>query len=212
MINPVFRKHLVFSLLGHLTVFGLFAISFGERPADSGNFNLNFRGVCFTNYEMAVISKKQIFQFLQPALKSLFNKTDLTVLQNNSNDYSLSPRFYSKPRVNFAYNQVKEFFTPKTSDFFLPSLKPAIMFYPHLPDYFNLYFKDRQVAHIELFFNIKPDNSSSPIEIKRKISSGNLEADLLSIRYISRYLFIQKLAFNPNSWQSVKIELSAKND
>jgi hypothetical protein len=50
------------------------------------------------------------------------------------------------------------------------------------------------------------------ILVKRRISSGNLEADLLSMRYISRYLFMQQRGFVPNKWQTVKIDLSTVND
>ncbi|MGE5197021.1 MAG: hypothetical protein ACM3IL_00745, partial [Deltaproteobacteria bacterium] len=75
-----------------------------------------------------------------------------------------------------------------------------------------LYFKDRQAAHIELMFNVLPDGKSNSMDIKRKISSGNLEVDLLTMRYLSHYLFIQQAGFPANKWQTVKIELSPKND
>jgi len=48
--------------------------------------------------------------------------------------------------------------------------------------------------------------------IKRKISSGNLEVDLLTMRYIGHYLFIQQKRFTPNNWQTVKIDLSEKEN
>ena len=86
------------------------------------------------------------------------------------------------------------------------------MFYPRLPPYFSLYFKDRQVAHMELMFKITSSLKNSSISIKRKISSGNLEADLLCMRYINHYLFVQQGIFTSGDWQAVKIELSAKND
>ena len=41
--------------------------------------------------------------------------------------------------------------------------------------------------------------------------SGNLEADLLSMRYINHYLSVQQQMFPVNKWQVVKIELSAQN-
>ena len=74
----------------------------------------------------------------------------------------------------------------------------------------QLYFKDRQLAHIELAFNIISGQKINPVVVKRKISSGNLEADLLSMRYISHYLYIQQAAFPSDVWQEVKIELSPK--
>jgi hypothetical protein len=84
----------------------------------------------------------------------------------------------------------------------------AIVFHPVLPYSFSLYFKDRQVAHVELIYRLQPEGGQGSIAVKRKISSGNLEVDLLSMRYIRRYLFIQQAA--KNDWQTVKIDLSAK--
>jgi hypothetical protein len=87
----------------------------------------------------------------------------------------------------------------------------SIMLYPALPQHFLLYFKDRQIVHIELLFWIDSIDRTGYVDIKRKISSANPEADLLAMRYISRYLLIQKMQFLPQSWQTVKIELSPKD-
>ena len=84
--------------------------------------------------------------------------------------------------------------------------------HPLLPHDFALYFKDRQIAHVELEFNFVSSRQPAVAVIKRKISSGNLEVDLLSMRYIGHYLFIQQTKFAPNSWRTVKIDLSAKDD
>jgi hypothetical protein len=88
--------------------------------------------------------------------------------------------------------------------------EPVILFHPLLPYQFELYFKDRQVAHIELLFQVKNNANRTAVQVKRKISSGNLEADLLSARYISHYLYIQQQRFVPNAWQAVKIDLSTE--
>jgi hypothetical protein len=57
-------------------------------------------------------------------------------------------------------------------------------------------------------FKVDSSGGRNSLEIKRKISSGNLEVDLLSMRYLSPYLFIQQNRFTPNNWQTVKIDLS----
>jgi hypothetical protein len=89
---------------------------------------------------------------------------------------------------------------------------PEIIFHPVLPYDFQLYFNDRQVAHVELKFKVDAKDNSNYIRIKRNISSGNLEVDLLTLRYIERYLFIERMRFKPESWQTVRIDLSEKND
>jgi hypothetical protein len=91
--------------------------------------------------------------------------------------------------------------SPKRTD-------PVLLLHPLLPYQFDLYFKDRQAVHIELEFFITKSSDRNFVSLRRRISSGNLEADLLSMRYIGHYLFIQQARFMPNSWQSVKIEFS----
>jgi len=141
--------------------------------------------------------------------------------------------WWEKPPVSLTFNQEKIAFTPLETigrqekdnvslTGFTRELTPislmsgrkesAIMFYPRLPYHFALYFKDRQTVHIELAFAVISGDKRNSILVKRRISSGNLEADLLSMRYISRYLFMQQRGFVPNKWQTVKIDLSTAND
>jgi len=88
----------------------------------------------------------------------------------------------------------------------------VIIFHPQLPYDFLLYFKDRQEVHIELLFKISRDLEDRSIVIKRKISSGNLEADLLAMRYIDHYLFLQQARLPLDSWRAVKIDLGLKGE
>ena len=124
------------------------------------------------------------------------------------------PQVYVKPQGFASGEPVKALTIPSQPLIVsLPKRKdPAIMFHPLLPYQLQLYFKDRQAVHIELEFSIIPGNQTNSILVKRKISSGNLEADLLSARYMQHYLFIQQARFSPHRWQTVKIDLSTKND
>jgi hypothetical protein len=90
---------------------------------------------------------------------------------------------------------------------------PSVLtFHPLLPYELQLYFKDWEAVHIELMFNIVSEKGKDYIVVKRRISSGNLDADLLCSRYISHYLFIQRSGFAENKWQSVKIDLSKQEE
>ncbi len=84
----------------------------------------------------------------------------------------------------------------------------SIMFYPLLPYQFEMFFKDRQAANIRISFRSVSVGSRDFLEVKRSVSSGNLDADLLSLRYMYNYLAMQNAAFVPDVWQSVSIELS----
>jgi hypothetical protein len=84
----------------------------------------------------------------------------------------------------------------------------SIMFYPLLPYQFEIFFKDRQAANIKISFRTFPGGSRDSLEVKRSVSSGNLEADLLSLRYMYNYLTMQNADLVQDAWQSVTIELS----
>ena len=82
----------------------------------------------------------------------------------------------------------------------------SIMFYPSMPYHFLLYFKDRQTAHMEITFYISAEGKI--LGLKRKISSGNPEVDLLIMRNLTHFLNLFKTNLALDSWQTVKIDLS----
>lgn len=206
------NKSIFISLLGHLAVFSVFNISFGGKLVKADYGSIDFRGAIFTRLELLnSLQQKVYIENLNPPAGS--RKSNSSIVPWPADNYkaamdSLRISEFNKPRVQVVFNKEKMIYAGLNKPPEFLKHKPAIMFYPRLPYYFNLYFKDRQIAHIELLFNILPKDSTDAVIIKRKISSGNLEADLLSIRYISQYLFMQKTRFIPNIWQTVKIELS----
>lgn len=197
------------SLLGHIAVFSVFSFSFGYKP-----FEANFGDISFLG---AILKRSDLIwpdNLNARGMRNLFiGKTkELAWAKTGLEPHTLSG--YLRPALTSGLNEEKKTFLPQLiwDSSFKAKTQPVIMFYPRLPYHFILYFKDRQTVHLELMFNIIPRDGKSSIVIKRKISSGNLEADLISMRYISRYLFIQQMGFIPNNWQIVKIDLSQKND
>lgn len=202
------RKTIFISLLGHLTVFSIFSLSFGPKIPEANFANISFWGTILRNADFKTVDFNKAYR-TGAALRA----QEVLILDKVSRQAQLVSRDYLKPAVGLSFGINKINFVRKSAN--PPVLKrkePAIMFYPRLPYYFTLFFKDRQVAHIELMFSIIPSGKRNFVTVKRKISSGNLEADLLSMRYISRYLFIQQMEFTPNNWQTVKIDLSKVND
>lgn len=167
---------------------------------------LSFWGEIF---QSPVLSLSQRYEKKEPFIKS----RDLSVLNKANNEPSLPLMYNSKPPLLLALNTEK---MPLVKDELpvvkplRPGKEPEIILYPFLPYSFRLYFKDRPVAHVEIIFNIFSQGKRSYVVLKRKISSGNLDADLLSLRYIGHYLFIRQAQFPHNLWQTVKIDLSAK--
>ncbi len=229
MTNSFFMQTIFISLLGHITLFSMFSLSFGPKIPEA-----NFARVCSWG---AILRSSDLMNSrnFDIGFKTggFSGKSELAVLDKVNRENLLAAGDYLKPPVSLAFNQEKIVFTPLetmgrqekdkvsltgfTQEFKpIPLMserkEPAIMFYPRLPYYFTLYFKDRQTVHIELEFQVTSGDKRNSVLVKRRISSGNLEADLLSMRYISRYLFIQQRGFAPNKWQIVKIDLSPKND
>ena len=212
MTNAIFKKAMLVSILGHLTLFSIFSFTFGSRIANLGSMDVSFLG--------GILSKAEFNSrpFIAPAPATrgfvIKERPDIAVLDKAKEGYDLSLSPYHKPQASVFFSTEKLIFLPKEEPLSFGEKKkdPVIMFYPPLPYHFLLYFKDRQRVHMEIMFKITTGPQASIISVKRKISSGNLEVDLLSMRYLNHYLFIQEARFTPNSWQTVKIDLSAKND
>ncbi len=212
------KKTIGLSLLGHVTIFSIFSFSFGYKTPKVNYVEVSFWGGILRASELKPYSSPAVINmqnFRNRRIKEIFvKKSDIQSIDAAIGGHPWVYGYYLKPAAFLKTASEKPFSIQEKTSLLLSHKKEvsAIMFYPSLPHHFLLYFKDRQLAHIELMFNIISGQKINPIVIKRKISSGNLEADLLSMRYISHYLFIQQAAFPSNIWQQVKIELSPKDD
>lgn len=209
MSKGVFKKSLIISCLGHLAAFGLFTFSFGNKLPYLGPSNNYFWGTVLPRASLEETSsiltnKNNFFLFLGPQM----------IPKGNISKQDLIRKYYFKPSASLGVPSEKLMgaYVFKEPNSLQQNQKQPLLFYPELPQHFLLFFKDRQAVHIELMFNILLGSKINSIYIKRKVSSGNLEADLLTMRYISRYLFIEQSRFPKNSWQTIKIDLSTKND
>lgn len=191
---------LFISLVGHLVIFVLFSFSFGKRLPKAEYPNVSFWGQFFKDLNFSkepVVSVKSRALLKMPSSEAMFSKKD-PLFPDDIKPHSV---LNSDAKSGF----VKSLFTNRHS---LRGRKPAIIFYPQLPYTFPLYFQDRQTAHVELLFKIIEPGAQGSVLVKRKISSGNLEADLLTMRYIGRYLSMEQGNFPLDIWQTVKIDLS----
>ena len=212
MRSSFFKKSIFLSLLGHLTVFGLFSFSFGSKLPAANYANISFWGGILNSYDLSLASNKiAARQSVLDAFMKVPRITSAASAEKKENSDQLLSIAYLKPYAFLALNNEKQIFSHDLSVGSIPKKRKesVVTFYPELPYYFGLYFKDMQVAHIELEYNVSSGNKKN-ITLRRKISSGNLEADLLSMRYIGHYLSIQRERFVPNKWRAVKIELGQK--
>lgn len=211
IFSTSFKKTLFISALGHIAIFSIFNFSFGHKIPQARYAEVSFWGAILQGTDLAY---RQNFKPTEIKEISIKESGAVTINKTTPERPSVLLGYYLKPTAFLQLNPDKMIFIQKEPPLLVsPARKaPVIMFYPELPYHFLLYFKDRQVAHIELMYNIISNQKTNSIAIKRKISSGNLEADLLTMRYISHYLFIQQASFAPNEWQAVKIELFPKDD
>ncbi|MCX5714047.1 MAG: hypothetical protein NT033_04415 [Candidatus Omnitrophica bacterium] len=205
--SPVFRRMLFVSLLAHSLFFGLFSFSFGRRTLRLEYPAVNFLG--------SFLGPLDLTRCLSPGNKIItLNKQDDFLPQTKIDKETVFLQYYQKPQVRLVIRQEKVFYTPPESFYPVSARRKqsVIMLYPPLPYHFLLYFKDRQRAHIELMYNTISGVKSNSVVLKRKISSGNLEADLLSMRYIGHYLFTQTAYPAGNGWQTVRIDLEPRKE
>lgn len=207
MVFSVSKRSLAISLAGHLAAFSIFSLSFGALLPKADFTAVSFWG--------AVLGRSQVTAPQPPFQRPGFNLAKSPLRLPDKTPAAPLPigGYYLKPPITASFAGQKNI-PIESLPVLPPSLKkrePMLLFHPALPYGFQLYFSDRQVAHVELSFNIGSGGSRSSIAVKRKISSGNLEVDLLCIRYIGHYLFIEQERFAPDYWQAVKIDLS-END
>lgn len=203
-------RGVLWSFVGHLTVFSVFSFSFGNKMPSFDYTAVAFRGEILNSADL----KRPLLRFgfrARQAKTVPADKAAVSSLENSVESKGVLLLGQLKPQALLPVVQEKAIFVNKPPQIIKEKNEPVIVFYPRLPQSFILYFQDRQTVHIELMFNISATNSIKSIAVQRKISSGNLEADLLSARYISRYLFMQQSRFPINNWQTVKIDLSTKN-
>ncbi|MCM8780789.1 MAG: hypothetical protein NC908_02560 [Candidatus Omnitrophica bacterium] len=206
MIN-VIKNTLLISLAGHIVIFSIFGVYLGRKIVEVRYSDIAFLGDFLYPSDL----KQTQLCNIRDTDTLVFKKTYTVFLDSIRKEYPFLFSHYLKPHSNLVYQKDKTVLLQGVySDLASLNKKESIvMFYPVLPYNFLLYFKDRQVAHIELAFLILSKKKNN-IVVKRKVSSGNLEADLLSMRYLSRYLSIQQKNFPQDIWQSVRIDLSAK--
>lgn len=216
MANAGLGKNIFISLLWHVSLFFVFGISFGHKNPVLIQPPISFWGEVLSKYD--VVSSESRMSAYKPLIKTdIFYARDTVrkkwdrVMPDKKlqEEFPVNLPLYIKPSLTLAFDDAKRDLSPR---FETPVLsrrrQDAITFRPSLPQHFILYFKDRQSAHIELMFKIVDTKSAHYTVLQRKISSGNLEFDLLSKRYIGYYLFIQHNRFPLNKWQTVKIDLS----
>jgi len=215
-----FKKAITISLAGHLAFFGIFNFSFGNKiPLVSYN-NVSFFGQVLPSSDLKERGERLILKALPDRFWGKLNHQLQKRSEQDENKSGALPSFFNISILEYSKKPAEAgLFSEKIS--FRAKLKPpeaslkrkkeqVVMFYPRLPYQYLLFFKDRQRAHIEIEFSIASSTVPNSIMVKRKISSGNLEADLLTMRYISRYLSIEQKNFAADNWQTVKIDLSAK--
>lgn len=191
-------------MLGHLSVFFVFSFSFAPQINQKGDSVLYFLPQGLFVPALTKPGSEGIRHFF-------VSRTAEACLKNAGKPAPQVESVYLKPQVEAPFMSEK----PRHEEEVLANLAPplrstAIIFHPQIPYSLAPYFKDRETVHIELMFNIVQLRTGSSVQVKRKVSSGNLEADLLSMRYISRYLSMQRQAIPTNAWQTVKIDLSVR--
>lgn len=204
----------------HLIFFSAFTFSFNPKVVPLESPGIHFFGRVLPDFpqDFQLMDGNPLFlpcgKKRISLIHSLGNLAENTCLVDRQG--FLTPLLPLKPAASAGAGLFtrKETFVPplfSADDALFPkTLEPPIVFHPSLPGSFSLYFRDRRSVHVELMFkkDAGPQGLKNYIVVKRKISSGNLEADLLITRYLKHYFFIRRQDFSGRDWQTVKIDLS----
>ncbi|MFC1804222.1 hypothetical protein ACFLZ3_00085 [Candidatus Omnitrophota bacterium] len=209
-MGPAYKRTILISLAGHLAMFGLLGFSFGAKVPFAGNTDMRFIGQILTSQDL--IARKS-FSPSYIGGDYLKGRISQQIGRINKEKHPVSDKRL-KPAAGFSLVSEKQVFIPWSEALNIKRTRQdsRVVLHPELPYHFLLYFRDRESVHIQLEFKaISPERTDHPV-IRRKISSGSLEADLLAMRYIGHYLSTQGRKIPVDEWQVVKIDLSANND
>jgi hypothetical protein len=202
-----FKAAIFISLIWHVVCFSSVELTFGKKVAES-NFELTkifFLGPILQKADYYPQSTQQTKTSAADRLKA---RNLVNMLKPGSSEARglISENILLKKPPTLTLAESKVTYFKSTPSVKVKKADSSIMFYPPMPYHFLLYFKDRQVAHMEVAFYISPDGKIAGL--KRKISTGNPEVDLLIMRNLSHFLNLCKSNFSLSSWQTVKIDLS----
>ena len=197
------------SLCSHLLGFTFIQPYLGVGFKKTDNLKIFFLGALFKQKE--IYSDKENFDIFIKE-NNPFKRMPVNIKIASLKPSGYLGSFYypitNRSLFDLSIENQKALFYPK-QNIRLSKRETSLMFYPYLPYSFILYFKDRQKANLEFLFYFSDDNRLS--SLKRKTSCGNLEIDLLVMRYINRSLYLIRDSFPSHIWQSVKIELKRKD-
>ena len=214
--NLGLRFTLIVSLFLHILCFKNIEFTFGKKAAGEGaefskifflgpilqQADYNFPPTKDTDYSLNKSHTKDMLTRLERS--TLISRGFLAGLRlESAPSYELGPRFKKPPLVNLVDNKVIYL---EALSLPLKKAESSIMFNPPMPYHFLLYFKDQHTAHMEISFYISSKGKIAGI--RRKISSGNPEVDLLVMRNFTHFLNLCKSNFGLDFWQTVKIDLS----
>jgi hypothetical protein len=202
-----FKAAIFISLIWHVVCFSSVELTFGKKVAES-NFELTkifFLGPILQKADYYPQSVQQTKTSAADRLKAR-NLVNMLKLGSSEARGLISENILLKKPPTLILTESKAAYFKSTPPVKIKKADSSIMFYPPMPYHFLLYFKDRQVAHMEVAFYISPDGKIAGL--KRKISTGNPEVDLLIMRNLSHFLNLCKSNFSLSSWQTVKIDLS----
>jgi hypothetical protein len=194
----------IVSLFCHIFCFNSIEFTFDDKMSekDSEFSRIFFLGSILNEYDHYSQDQHRETDYSKNRLNAR-GLTDMLAVKS-SPIYELGSDFKKPPLANLIDNKIvylQPYLTPETK-----RAESSIMFYPPMPYHFLLYFKDRQTAHMEVAFYISP--KGRVLGLKRKISSGNPEVDLLIMRNLAHFLNLCKSNFALGFWQTVKIDLS----
>lgn len=202
-----FKTAVLVSALWHAACFGGVELTLGRSFAEAkwGSTGIAFLGPILQRARDYPQSRQAVKQSAADKLLARNLSEMLGLAASEGQNLIFGEVAWDKPSLIF-FAEGKSAYFELAPTLHLEPADSSVMFYPPLPYHFLLYFKDRQVIHMEVAFYVCSEGKI--IDLKRGASTGNPEVDLLIMRNLFHFLNLYKTEFMPESWQRVKIDLS----
>jgi len=196
-MKKTFNFAVTLSVFGHLLGIFLFQPAFNDKNINI--FNVYFLGSLFSAQEISSFKNTPVV-----ISNPIYLNSRLFAPYRSSYENAFWALVPERSNFDFRFSSLSKEVYPFIP-FSLEKEPSSFMFYPYLPYSFLLYFKDRQKVNLEFLFYLSAGLRQN--FLKRKVSSGNLEVDLLVLRHLQESLWLIKEYFPADSYQSIKIEL-----
>jgi hypothetical protein len=213
--NKPFSVSFFVSCFWHIGLFSIILINFPDARLKTNNNDIVFLGSFLKDYDF-VQNEDYSRQAKIPDYYFKTARQNLLIL--DLNDYAKLDSFIDKPLAYYfekevyreeIYSSIEEFLSKNIALKQRPQeVEADLLDSSNLPD-FKIYFRDELPRYVKFNLYINPTGRVG--FLKKTISSGSFDADMIAQRFVNRLVF-DKSAYGRSHWQTIELNLKHDTD